>query len=241
MGEWERFEDLDGLTGYAQQLVDRYGAELLSEPPASFSDVPGDKALVWVVHMTRAVPPAPGDVPGDKGFVVEIEYYGPDRELAYYVWDDGGFGVRLRDDRPAEWLLVDRETADRLVPDAGRYRRDLDESIALDAECAAHPDNLLPVARASRFWVEQYVMLLRRYAGALLGEADPETRTALILDPVGGAGVRQIAADDLRRLADDMESWLATGDYVALLKPDPVAGRPGLVGPLPPFPAVQPG
>jgi hypothetical protein len=39
MGDWEPF-DLDGDSGYTQQLASRCGAELLSEPPGGFGDVP---------------------------------------------------------------------------------------------------------------------------------------------------------------------------------------------------------
>ena len=227
MSHEERIE-LPGERGKAGQLAELYGGEILEGPPGSFSDVPEDKALVWVVVNDEPLP-----------------------ELAYYVYNEAMFGRLARDSqedfephpgivvlgpghpRPATWLLLDRAVADRLCPDVVALRQSWETRIAAEIDLAAHPDNLLPVARTSSLKLRQNAKALRRYAAELAGEIDHDDAPprALLED----ASDRRVAAADLRGIAQDLESW-ADHDWVAVIELD--AGREYLEGPLPPLPGA---
>ena len=84
-------------------------------------------ALICVVDM--------GDYEAPGYIITEIE-------LA--TWTDPA------DTRPRTWLLMDRAMADRLCPGAAEDRESWQSGMERDAEAAAHTDNLVPVARASR-------------------------------------------------------------------------------------------
>ena len=64
---------------------------------------------------------------------------------------------------------MERETADRLCPGAAEDRQHWQSSLERDAESAAHPDNLIPVARASRSGLGHDAKLLREYAASRPG------------------------------------------------------------------------
>ena len=65
-------------------------------------------------------------------------------EIELAAWADPA------DTRPRTWLLMDRWMADRLCPGAAEDRESWQLGVERDAEAAAHTDNLVPVARASR-------------------------------------------------------------------------------------------
>lgn len=230
MSHEERIE-LPGERDKARQLVELYGAEILEETPGSFDDVPEDKALVWVVVNDEPLP-----------------------ELAYYVHNEAMFGQLVRETtsdeetsevepglvvlgpghlRPVTWLLLDRETADRLCPDAVTFRQSWEAQLAAEVDLAAHPDNLLPVARTSRTKMRQDVKVLRRYAAELAGEMDSDDAPSRPL--LEKAGDRRVASTDLREIARNLESW-AEHDWVAIIELG--AGREYLDGPLPPLPGA---
>ena len=85
----------------AKILEQRYQAKLIPQP-ASFSDVPKDKALVCVVDNTMF-------------------------EAAGYCFDEAEFKVftEPKDTRPKEWLLMDLDTAQSLsrFKNSYEYRR----------------------------------------------------------------------------------------------------------------------
>ncbi len=213
MPEWERFEELEGggaaweerrdAAGY---LASAYGAIALDHPPALLTDVPNDKALIWVTD-------------------------GPVGQLAYYVTDESRFRDMLRSPgSPCSWMLMGRVTADRLVPRAAEQRVRHAGDVASSAERAAHPDNLLPVARMSRDGMAFSAHLLRRYASALRGERSSRRSDELLTD----RGIQGIAATDLEGIADDLERC-ARANWVAVFNPWEVASHHD-GGPLPPFP-----
>lgn len=223
MSDAERI-DLPGEHDKARQLAELYEAEILERPPGSFSDAPEGKALVWVVVNDEPLP-----------------------ELAYYVYNEAMFARLIRESqedfepssgavvlgpgnaRPTTWLLLDRAVADRLCPEAAALRRSWEADIAAETDLAAHPDNLLPVARISRMKLRMNAEALRRYAGEMDHAA--ATPRHQLEDPGG----RRAAAADLREIAHDLESW-AERDWVAVIELD--AGREHLDGPLPPLPGA---
>ena len=99
----------------------------LPGPPGGLDEVPPDRALICVVDM--------GDYEAPGYIITEIE-------LA--AWADPA------DTRPRTWLLMDRRMAGRLCPGAAEDRESWQLGVERDAEAAAHTDNLVPVARASR-------------------------------------------------------------------------------------------
>lgn len=103
--------------------------------------------------------------------------------------------------------------------------------MADSAEAAGHTDNLIEVARASRPWVRTQIELLRQWAAILRGERQGGRYDNLLTD----AGVRRIAASDLRAIAKDLEAWIEH-DWIAVI--DISAERQYLEGPLPPFPGT---
>lgn len=227
MGHEERIE-LPDEQDKARQLAELYAAEILEGAPGSFSDVPEGKTLVWVVVNDEPLP-----------------------ELAYYVYNEAMFARLVREGqedfepdsaavvlgpghpRPVTWLLLDRAVADRLCPEAAALRESWDADIAAETDLAAHPDNLLPVARISRMKLRLNAKVLRRYAAELAGEIDHDDAPSreYLEDPAG----RQVAAADLRDVAKDLESW-ADRDWVAVIELGP--GREHLDGPLPPLPGA---
>jgi hypothetical protein len=212
--DWDRFSELEsGGNAYSRRhdvaayLAEAYGAVTLDRTPAVLTDVPENKTLVWVVEP-------------DHG----------DGQLAYYVWDESGYSRMLDDYRPALWLLMDRAIADRLVPVAARRRAEHDTSIAEAADRAAHPDNLLPVARISRLWARNNAETLLRYAAIFRGERpDHASRT-----PLTDEGLQRIMAADFEAIGRYLEQC-ASANWVAVLEPQ---WQPD--GPLPPFPGPAP-
>ena len=168
--------------------------------------MPQDKALFCV---------------GDMGKYEAAGYIRTETEFA--AWTD-----RAACD-PKTWLLLDRETADRWCPGAAEDRQLWQSSSERDAEVAAHTDNLIPVARASRSGLQRDARLLRQYAPALRGEPTGTRADKLLTD----AGSRRIAAADLDAIAKDLESWLQR-DWIAVIDIGPEHEH--LAGPLPPFP-----
>jgi hypothetical protein len=116
-----------------------------------------------------------------------------------------------------------------LCPGAAEDRQLWQSSLERDTEAAAHTDNLIPVARASRSGLQRDVRLLRQYAAALRGEPTGTRADKLLTD----AGSRRITAADLDAIAKDLESWLQR-DWIAVIDIGPE--REHLAGPLPPFP-----
>lgn len=226
MADTDRIE-LPEPFGAVKQLVSLHGAEVLSGPPDSFSDVPGDTALIWVVVST-------------EGFRNELAYYVQneimfsrmlhDAEGTREDAADGGMVVNLSPHEPrvTAWLMLDRSVADALCPDGARFRREWDEEMAAAAERAAHPDNLLPVSRVLRQALPRRVELLRRYAAALRGGRHGGRSDDLLTDE----GQQRIAAADLAGLADELESWMRN-DWWVLCDPQYMEG-----GPLPPLPGA---
>lgn len=113
--------------------------------------------------------------------------------------------------RPKTWLLIDREVDDGLCPGAATHRRDWQEAMERHAEAASHPDNLVPVARASRADLRFKAEMLRRHAAALRGESRG-TQYGVLVNP----GRQQIAAADLDAVAQDLESWTER-DWIAVI------------------------
>ena len=198
--------DLPGPRGKLDRLIGQFGAEVLPGPPRGLDEVPQDKALVCV---------------GDMGKYEAAGYILTETEFA--AWTD-----RAACD-PETWLLLDRETADRLCPGAAEDRQLWQSSSERDAQAAAHTDNLIPVARASRSGLQRDARLLRQYAAALRGEPTGTRADKLLTD----AGSRRIAAADLDAIAKDLESWLQR-DWIAVIDIGPE--REHLAGPLPSFP-----
>jgi hypothetical protein len=79
--------------------------------------------------------------------------------------------------------------------------------VARDAEAAAHPDNLVPVAQASRGGLRRDVELLRQYAAVLRGELTG-TRVDDLLTDVGS---RRVAAADLGAICYRLPAQRAAG------------------------------
>ena len=119
--------ELPGSGGKLDRLLGEFGAVALPGPPGGLDEVPPDRALICVVDM--------GDYEAPGYIITEIE-------LA--AWADPA------DTRPRTWLLMDRWMADRLCPGAAEDRESWQLGVERDAEAAAHTDNLVPVARASR-------------------------------------------------------------------------------------------
>jgi len=175
-------------------------------PAGKLTDVPEDMALIWVMD-------------------------GPDGQLAYYVTDESRFRNMLRSSGSAcSWMLMDRDTADQLVPRAAEERVRHADDVASSAERAAHPDNFLPVARASRDGLALDVGLLRRYAAILRGDRSGRKSDELLTSKE----VQGIAAADLQGIADSLERW-ARVRWVAIFNAWEVDRRHD-GGPLPPFP-----
>ena len=199
--------DLPGLTGKLDRLISDFGDEVLPGPPRGLDAAGRDKALVCV---------------GDEGRYEAAAYIMTEQEFNSWT---GSAGIG-----PKTWLLMDRQVADGLCPGAAEYRRRWQTSTAREAEAAAHPDNLLPVARASRSGLRRDAGLLREYAAALRGEE-------LRMRPDGwpaptSAGPQRRAAGDLDAIAKDLEIW-AERDWIAVIDIGP--DREHLAGPLPPF------
>jgi hypothetical protein len=204
--------DLPGSRGKLDRLLSEFGAVALSGPPGGLDEVPPDKALICVVDM--------GDYDAPGYIITEIE-------LA--AWADPA------DTRPKTWLLMDRGMADRLCPGAAGDRESWQSGMERDAEAAAHTDNLVPVARASRSGLRRDVGLLREYAAVLRGELTGTRADELLTD----VGSRRVASADLDAIAKDLESW-AERDWIAVIDIGPE--REHLAGPLPSFPGDgQPG
>ncbi|MEU7856220.1 TetR family transcriptional regulator [Nonomuraea sp. NPDC049141] len=186
------------------------GSVVLPGPPHGLDDVPHDKALICVLDMGAY---------DAAGYIIT--------ETDFANW------IGSAADRPLTWLLMDRQVADDLCPSAAESRQSWQTDLEADAEAAAHTDNLLPVARASRSGIGLHIATLRRYAKAFRGEPQGTRYDDLLTD----AGVQHIAAVDLEALADDLETWIAR-DWVAVI--DLSAERQNLAGPLPPFPGSGP-
>jgi hypothetical protein len=203
--------DVPGPRGRLDWLIREGGAVVLPGPPRDLDGVPADRALVCVGDM--------GDYEAPGYIITEAEFA---------AWTDAA------DDRAKTWLLMDRGRADELCPGAAENRERWRAGREDDAEAAAHPDNLIPVARASRSALLRDAGLLRGYAAALGGEK-PST------GPDGwpaGIGREHIAAADLLAIAKDLESW-AEHDWIAVIDLGPE--REHLAGPLPPFPGLAAG
>jgi hypothetical protein len=200
--------DLPGPRGKLERLLSEYGAMVLPGSPPALDEVPPDKALVCV---------------GDKGGYETAGYIITETELAAWT-DPAGTG-------PKTWLLLDRGTADRLCADAAQHRQSWQSSIDRYAQAAAHTDNRIPVARASRGALRRDAELLREYAAALGGDEPRQGRGG------GPADIRQqrIAAADLADIAEHLESW-AERDWIAVIDLGPE--REHLAGPLPRFPGT---
>jgi hypothetical protein len=198
--------DLPGSGGKLDRLLGEFGAVALPGPPGGLDEVPPDRALICVVDM--------GDYEAPGYIITEIE-------LA--TWADRA------DTRPRTWLLMDRGVADRLCPGAAEDRESWQSGVERDAEAAAHTDNLVPVARASRSGLRRDVGLLRQYAAVLRGELTGTRADELLTD----VRSRRVASADLDAIAKDLESW-AERDWVAVIDIGPE--REHLAGPLPPFP-----
>jgi hypothetical protein len=197
--------DLPGPRGKLDRLISQYRAEVLAGPPGGLDEVPTGKALVCV---------------SDQGDYEAAGYILTETEFA--TWTD-------HDDPDNTWLLMERETADRLCPGAAEDREHWQSSLERDAESAAHADNLIPVARASRGGLRRDARLLREYAAVLRGEPAGNRPGRLVTD----AGSRRIASADLDAIAMHLESWLEC-DWIAVIDIGPE--REHLAGPLPPFP-----
>ncbi len=141
--------DLPGPRGKLDRLLSEFGAVVLPGPPPGLDEVPPDNALVCV---------------GDQGSYEAAGYIITEYEFA--LWADPA------DTTPKTWLLMDRDTADRLCPGAAEDQESWQSGMERDAEAAAHSDNLLPVARASRQALRCDAGLLREYAAAL-GRGEP--------------------------------------------------------------------
>ncbi|WP_152990679.1 hypothetical protein [Sphaerimonospora mesophila] len=197
-------------TGKLEHLSGLPGSEVLPGPPCGLDGVPDDKVLICVLDMGTYEA---------AGYIIS--------ETDFAVWT-GSTGDQL-----ATWLLMDRQIADDLCPKAAERRQSWQSGLESDAEAAAHTDNLVPVARASRSGIGFHIELLRRYAKVFRGEPQGTRYDDLLTD----AGVRRIAAADLDAVADDLETWAAY-DWVAVI--DLSAERQHLAGPLPPFPGTGP-
>ena len=200
-----------GLPGSAdklQQLTSLTSAQILPTSPSGLDEVPTNKALICVADM---------------GSYETAAYIISERDFANWV--------NPRDNLPKTWLLIDRQIADELCPDAPRHRQHWESALADDAEAAAHTDNLIPVARADRLSVLTHIDLLRRWAAVLRGKRQGNHFDDLLTD----AGVRRIAATDLEVVAKDLEAWIEH-DWIAVIHIG--ADRENLEGPLPPFPDI---
>jgi hypothetical protein len=198
--------DLPDPRGKLDLLISQFGAEVLPGPPGGLDEVPPDKALICVADMGKYEA---------AGYIVT--------ETEFASWTDPPDGdVKT-------WLLLDRAIADRLCPDAAEHYQHWQSAVERDAEAAAHTDNLIPVARASRSALQRDARLLREYAAALRGEQTGARTDRLLAD----AGMRRAAAADLDGIARNLDSWLER-DWVAVIDIGP--GREHLAGPLPPFP-----
>jgi hypothetical protein len=188
-----------------EQLIRQFGAEVLPAQPKGLDKVPAGKALVCV---------------GDMGSYEAAGYIITEGEFA--SWTDPA------DRKQKIWLLMDRKIADELCPDAAGHRQVWQSIMAPDAEAASHPDNLIPVARASRSGLRLAADMLRQHAAALRGEARGTQH-----DPHADLQRQRIAAADLDATAQDLESWIER-DWIAIIDFGPE--RQNLKGPLPPFP-----
>lgn len=202
--------DLPGKAGKLDRLVSEFGAAVLPGPPRGLEDVPPDKALVCVADMGEYEAP---------GYILT--------EAEFAVWTDAADeGVRT-------WLLMDRDAADALCPGAAEDRQSWQEGMERGAEAAAHTDNLVPVARVSRWTLGRDAGLLRKYAAALGGPAPRGPRGW-----PEGVTREHIVAADLIAIATELESW-AERDWIAVIDIGPE--REYLDGPLPPFPGPAAG
>lgn len=199
--------DLPGPRGKLGRLISQYGAEILAGPPGGLDEVPVSKALVCV---------------SDQGDYEAVGYILTETEFA--TWMD-------HDDLDKTWLLMEQETADRLCSGAAEDRQNWLSSLERDAESAAHADNLIPVARASRSELRRDARLLRQYAAVPRGEPAGNRVDSLVTD----AGSRRIATADLDTIATHLESWLEC-DWFAVIDIGPE--REHLAGPLPPLPGT---
>ncbi|MFD8562971.1 hypothetical protein ACFV1N_37335 [Streptosporangium canum] len=195
-------------TGKLEHLSGLPGSEVLPGPPRGLDDVSNDKALICVL---------------DRGRYEAAGYIISETDFATWTGSTG--------DQPATWLLIDRQVADSLCPMAAKRRQSWQSDLESDAEAAAHTDNFVPVARASRSGISFHIELLRRYAKVFRGELQGTLDNDLLMD----AGVQRIAAADLEAVANDLETWVAH-DWVAVI--DLSAERQHLAGSLPPFPGT---
>jgi hypothetical protein len=198
--------DLPGPRDKLDQLLSEFGAVALPGPPGALDEVRPDKALICV---------------SDKGDYEAPGYIITEIELA--TWTDPA------DTSPKTWLLMDRRMADSLCPGAAGDRESWRAGMERDAEAAGHPDNLVPVARASRSGLRRDVGLLREYAAVLRGGLTGTRADELLTD----VRSRRVASADLDAIAKDLESW-AERDWIAVIDIGPE--REHLAGPLPPFP-----
>jgi hypothetical protein len=203
--------DLPGSRGKLDRLVSEFGAVVLPAPPRGLDEVPPDKALICVADMGEYEAP---------GYIIT--------ESEFAIW------AEAPDDSSKTWLLMDRDTADGLCPGAAGDRESWQEGMEADAEAAAHTDNLIPVARVSRWSLGHDAMLLRKYAAALGGEGSQSGPDGL----PGGVTREHIVAADLLAIAKNLESW-AGRDWIAVIDLGPE--REHLAGPLPPFPGLSAG
>jgi hypothetical protein len=204
--------DLPGPKGKLDQLLSEFGAVTLPGPPGGLDEVPAEKSLVCVADM---------------GKYEAVGYIITETEFATWT-EDADTGQRT-------WLFMGRDTADRLCPGAVEARESRQSGVVGDAEAAAHTDNLIPVARASRSGLQRDVKLLREYAAALRGELTGTRADKILTD----TGSRRVASADLTAIAKDLEAW-AERDWIAVIDIGPE--REHLAGPLPPFPGgAQPG
>jgi hypothetical protein len=204
--------DLPGPRGKLDRLLSEFGAVALPGPPPGLDEVPAGQALVCVADMGKYEA---------AGYIIT--------ETEFATWTDPA------DTGPRTWLLVDRDTADRLCSGSAEDRESWRSGVERDAGASAHTDNLIPVARASRSGLRRDVGLLREYAAVLRGEVTGTRADRLLTE----AGSRRVAAADLDAIAKDLESW-AGRDWIAVIDIGPE--REHLAGPLPPFPGDgQPG
>jgi len=189
-----------------EQLTSIAGTEVLPSPPCGLDEVPAGRALVCVADM--------GEYEAAAYLITETDFA---------KWVNAACGAAKT------WLLLDRKVADQLCPEAAAYRAYQESGVERESDAEEHPDNLIPVARASRGRLRMNAQQLRMYAAVLRGETQGNRFDNLRTD----TGAQQVAAADLDDIARDLESW-AEQDWLAVINLS--ARRQHLAGPLPPFP-----
>jgi hypothetical protein len=106
--------DLPGSRGKLDRLLSEFGAAVLPGPPPGLGEVPADKALVCVADMGHYEA---------AGYIVT--------ETEFATWTEPA------DTGQKTWLLMDRDTADRLCPGAAGDRESWQSGVERDAEAAA--------------------------------------------------------------------------------------------------------